>query len=145
MKAHGGMWSTVHSYVTSVTHGEEQLASHCSCFIPSEVVPGTLWVVLKSSLERLKKTNSPAPISKISTLIHRTKQSIEAWHCARIVTPEAGPLNYVTLDLAEFVSTHCQAVATDAQWQLVAPTPMQHYILTFQDIYRNIHSESLAL
>jgi len=40
---------------------------------------------------------------------------MESWHGARIVTPEAGPLNYVNLDLAELVPMHCQTVATDAQ------------------------------
>jgi len=39
---------------------------------------------------------------------------------------------------------HFQTVATDAQWQLVTATPNQHYILTFEDIYRTIHSESPA-
>jgi hypothetical protein len=70
---------------------------------------------------------------------------MESWHGARIVTPEARPLNYVNLDLAEFVPVHCQTVATDAQRRLLTATPIQHYILTFEDIYRTIHSKSPAI
>jgi hypothetical protein len=69
---------------------------------------------------------------------------MENWYGARIVTPEAGSLHYVNLDLAEFVPMYCPTVATNAQWQLVMATPI-HYILTFKDIYRTIHSESPAI
>jgi len=46
------------------------LTSYCGRFIPSDGAPGA-WVGFRSRLELLKKTDFPAPISKISTLIKR--------------------------------------------------------------------------